>query len=83
MNAKEKRYWFGAKRYGYGWGLPITWEGWVVFVLWLAAFIFAKRYLVPRNLYAHLAFAVAMVGLLLSICYAKGEPARWRFGNRD
>jgi hypothetical protein len=28
-------YWFPAKRYGWGWGLPITWQGWLVF----AAFI--------------------------------------------
>ena len=24
-------YWFPAKRYGYGWGLPHTWQGWIVF----------------------------------------------------
>jgi hypothetical protein len=83
MNAKDKRYWFGAKRYGYGWGLPITWEGWLVFLLWTAAFFLGRRYLVPQNTYAHLAFVLAMVGLLLGICYAKGAPPRWRFGDRD
>ena len=83
MTAKDKRYWFGAKRYGYGWGLPITWEGWAVLALWVATFLCGRRYLVPRNIYAHLAFAAAMGGLLLSICYAKGQPPRWRFGNRD
>ena len=83
MNAKDKRYWFGAKRYGFGWGVPITWEGWVVLLVWGAAFSLAKHYFVPRNTYARLAFAIAMLGLLLSICYAKGEPPRWRFGDRD
>ena len=32
------RYWFPAKRYGWGWGFPITWEGWLtlaVFSGWL------------------------------------------------
>jgi hypothetical protein len=24
------RYWFPAKRYGWGWGLPVTWQGWAV-----------------------------------------------------
>ena len=33
---KEMRYWFPAKRYGWGWGPPQTWQGWVVFVVgWL------------------------------------------------
>lgn len=83
MSSTGKRYWFGAKRYGYGWGLPITWEGWVILVLWVIGFVIGRRYLVPQNTYAHLAFALAMVGLLLSICYAKGQPPRWRFGDPD
>jgi len=33
-----------------------------------------RRYLVRRNLYAQLAFALAIVGLRLSICYMKNEP---------
>ncbi len=28
----QPRYWFPAETYGWGWGLPITWEGWVVLV---------------------------------------------------
>ena len=23
-------YWFPARRYGWGWGLPATWQGWLV-----------------------------------------------------
>lgn len=26
----DKRPWFAAKRFGYGAGLPITWQGWVL-----------------------------------------------------
>jgi hypothetical protein len=29
MSPKQK-YWFPAKRYGWGWGLPSCWQGWVV-----------------------------------------------------
>ena len=32
------RYWFPAKRYGWGWGPPATWQGWAV----LAAFVGAS-----------------------------------------
>ena len=83
MTDKPPWYWFAAKRYGYGWGLPRTWEGWLVLGAWLAVYIAAKRYLIPHDMYARLAFTVVMIALLLSICYAKGEPARWRFGDRN
>jgi hypothetical protein len=26
----EPEYWFPAKRYGWGWGIPNTWQGWLV-----------------------------------------------------
>src|SRR6266702_3273794 len=26
----DGKYWFPAKRYGYGWGIPTTWQGWLV-----------------------------------------------------
>jgi hypothetical protein len=29
----ERKYWFPAKRYGWGWGIPSSWQGWLVF--WL------------------------------------------------
>ena len=27
-------YWFPAKRYGWGWGLPSRWQGWVVLAIY-------------------------------------------------
>lgn len=27
---EEPRYWFPAKRYGWGWGFPCAWQGWAV-----------------------------------------------------
>jgi uncharacterized membrane protein YhaH (DUF805 family) len=83
MNNGDKRYWFRAKRYGWGWGLPITWQGWVVFVAWFAVLICATRYLIPRRLAAFLILTLLMTLVLLVICYQKGEPPRWRWGDRD
>jgi hypothetical protein len=54
-----------------------------VLILWLAAVMLGLRYLIPHTPYAHLAFTISMVGVLLIICYKKGEPPRWRFGGRD
>ncbi len=77
-------YWFPAKRYGWGWGLPLRWQGWVV----LAAFIFlfgAGFLIFPPN--GKLAFLLAYVAfisaLLIAICWIKGERPRWRWGGRE
>ncbi len=50
MNVDQHRYWFRSKRYGYGYGLPIAWQGWVVLLLWAAAFYLCRRFLVPTQL---------------------------------
>jgi hypothetical protein len=52
---RNRPYWFAAKRFGWGCGLPLTWPGWLVYARWFA--------------------------VLLGICYWKGEPARWRWGD--
>ena len=44
----ETRYWFRAKRYGWGWGLPCSWQGWVFFLIWLGALLGAAIRLMPR-----------------------------------
>jgi len=31
----RSRYWFPAKRYGWGWGLPARWQGWLVIALYV------------------------------------------------
>ena len=33
---KNPKYWFPAKRYGWGWGTPTTWQGWAVFLVYAA-----------------------------------------------
>jgi len=35
MSEEEKKFWFPAKRYGWGWGLPCRWQGWVVLLIYL------------------------------------------------
>jgi uncharacterized membrane protein YhaH (DUF805 family) len=74
------RYWFPAKRYGWGWGPPITWQGWVVLVAWMAAILAATRFLMPRHPGILAGLLLAMIAILLLICYAKGEPPAWRWG---
>lgn len=80
-----KKPWFPAKRFGWGWGFPTCWQGWLVFVGYLSlqtanAIFFAQ----------HLDRAAAFWGVtcLLSsgffvVCWKKGERPLWRWGGSD
>ena len=78
------RYWFPAKRYGWGWGPPVTWEGWAVVAAFVGlvaagAFIFPPKASLP----AYIAYVVGLSVALTFVCWLKGEPPRWRWGDRD
>jgi len=78
-----RTYWFPAKRYGWGWGPPTAWQGWIVLVLWtlvlLAGVLLLRHDRHPMG--ATLAFVLLMGAALTLICYWKGEPPRWRWGD--
>jgi hypothetical protein len=82
MGTNDQRYWFRAKRYGLGWSLPLTWQGWAVFVAWILVLILGNRFVIPRTLPMRCGFIVAMTIIMLVICYWKGEPSgrRWNSG---
>ena len=79
-----KPYWFRAKRYGWGWGLPLTWQGWIVFALFFILFALGV-FLFPPN--AKLGFFLSYMVILslafMAICWLKGEPPRWRWGDKQ
>jgi hypothetical protein len=75
----EKKYWFPAKRYGWGWGLPNVWQGWVVLAVFIALMIGGHAYL--RHSVLALPYTVFLVVLLIATCWLKGEPPRWRSGS--
>jgi hypothetical protein len=79
----DGQYWFPAKRYGWGWGPPTKWQGWVILGVWMAVIAAAAIRLMPVHIVAFLSIVMVMVGLLLLICYTKGEPPRWRWGDSD
>jgi hypothetical protein len=77
--AAVPRYWFRAKAYGFGWGLPCTWQGWLVALVWLGAFIDGSLLLRGHGA-ARALFSLVMIALILGISYLKGEPPQWRWG---
>ncbi|HEY9181590.1 MAG TPA: hypothetical protein VIQ99_00230 [Gammaproteobacteria bacterium] len=76
------RFWFPAKRYGWGWGLPVCWQGWLVFAAY-AALLYGGIYYfeAQRNAFALLIYLLALTAVLIAIVAVKGEkPLRWRWG---
>lgn len=77
----RKKYWFRARKYGWGWGLPDMWQGWVAYGLFVAALGVGAFLFPPLDRpVAFLIHVHAAVVILILICWLKGEPARWRWG---
>lgn len=75
-------YWFPAKTFGWGWGPPQTWQGWVAFVAYIAAVtLVSVLWPPPRHTVAFGAGITAATLAMLVICWLKGEPPRWRWGD--
>ena len=78
----QPTFWFPAKRYGWGWGLPVRWQGWFVFAGYLALVYVGISYFRPRQAaFGFLLYAAVLTALLVVIVALKGErPVRWRWG---
>jgi hypothetical protein len=74
-------YWFPAKRYGWGWGVPSVWQGWAVLVGFVALQIAGVLWILPSHgQLAFLGYTLLSCALLTAVCWLKGEPPRWRWG---
>ena len=80
MLPNEKKPWFPAKRYGWGWGPPNCWQGWVVFAVWLALLAGGGVYLMPGQPELFVLYAIGLTIVLVIVCWIKGEKPRWRWG---
>lgn len=73
----SKRYWFRAKTHGWGWGLPLVWQGWMAYGM-AAVLLFANFFVFPPAghpvPFIVTTWVVAL--LLIAVCWIKGEPLR-------
>ncbi len=83
MALPKDKAWFASKTYGWGWGLPLKWQGWVTLLLYVAAMTVGGILLAANHLWWFIVFCVAVSGMLVAICYWKGESPRWRWGEDD
>ncbi len=84
-----KREWFAQKRYGFGAGLPIAWQGWALmagFVVLLGADLMLVPLWVAGSQGALIAqgAAIAMTAVLCWIAFKTTRGGwRWRWGEDD
>jgi len=78
---QKSKYWFPAKRYGWGWGSPVCWEGKAVTLVYLITMFSGARYADTSPHLVILIIGTAVVGLL-GVCLLKGEKPRWRWGGK-
>lgn len=80
MTEEKKQIWFESKRYGWGWGLAICWQGWLVYILFFVLLAGAAFALLPKRPMEFDLTAVVLAVLLIAVCWWKGEKPRWRWG---
>lgn len=83
MNERDPDIWFPAKRFGYGWRLPVTWQGWVVVVVYLVMIAIGVTRIRPDGgPVLTFAWFVGWTLALMAVCWLKGEPLHWRWNGR-
>ena len=81
---EPRKYWFPAKRYGWGWGLPLTWQGWAVLVGYIVLVVAGVPVLkATQGTVVYIAYVVLLTVILTVVCWLTGERPRWRWGERD
>jgi hypothetical protein len=83
----DKRPWFASKQYGYGAGLPITWQGWALTLSYVGVMIGAgllasRGGAGPRGAMIVLMLVASVV--FVAIAYRRTAGGwRWRWGKTD
>jgi ACR3 family arsenite efflux pump ArsB len=81
---ENKKLWFKAKRFGWGW-YPCSWEGWMVILLYVVVItihsINIERF-ADSGKEVIINFVIPLIIntiFLIIICYARGEKPYWRW----
>ncbi len=77
----QPTYWFPAKRYGWGWGLPATTAGWVALALFLAAEAVVAYRTLPGAPADFALESLLPAAAFFVVCLLKGEPPAWHWGD--
>lgn len=75
--------WFAPKRYGYGAGMPVSWQGWAV-TIGFVALIGCASFLIRYSLIGYIS-ALVMLTVTFIVITARTTRGgwRWRWGKED
>jgi hypothetical protein len=83
MTEENRDIWFPAKEYGWGWGLPCAWQGWVAMFVYLGLVAASSIFFWPAlNNKLYLVFVLGLSFLYGLVCWWKGEKPSWKWGDK-
>jgi len=65
--------WFGRKCFGWGWGLPQRWQGWVVLILYLLFMRALFTIVLPQELLIVFGILITFI-FFITIWVTSGKP---------
>ena len=75
--------WFAPKRFGYGAGLPISWQGWAVTLGYVALMALATV-LIDYTWIGYASVVTILTAMFIVICARTTKGGwRWRWGEKD
>jgi hypothetical protein len=77
MPLRRGKPWFAVKRLGYGVGLPIAWQGWLLLAVYVVA-LTALGLLLPP--YAFIALVLPITTAVIYVAYVRSDDD-WRYRN--
>jgi hypothetical protein len=80
---KDGPEWFAPKRYGYGSGMPIAWQGWAVTLGFVAITILLSLSFAHDRLRLFAALAPFIVVFMIICARTTRGGWRWRWGEDD
>lgn len=83
MPLPKEHAWFPRKSYGWGWGIPSRWQGWVVIVVYVLGLTAINLSLRRISVGWQVSAVIGLTVLLIAVCYWKGEAPRWSWGGED
>jgi len=84
MIPDDEDYWFAPKRYGYGTGLPLTWQAWAATIGYCLVVTGAALLLAERSILGFVVITLAATGAFLLVCARKTRGGwHWRWGGKE
>lgn len=79
----DNRDWFAPKRYGYGSGLPISWQGWALTIGYLVLVLAISISLSDRPIQMIAILAPFTIAFIVICSRTTRGGWRWRWGEED